>query len=65
MSLVAMANENVNNSIDSDIVDSSPDNKCMDLQCNYYINAKGVFDNDESTNAFVCMACTGGSEDED
>ena len=59
-----MANENVENGIDSDIVNSSP-NEWLDLPYNYDLVAKGVVDNDEYVNAFVCMAYTGGSKDED
>ena len=64
MSLVAMANKNVENSIDSDIANNAP-NEWIDLQSNYDLNAEGVFDNDESTDAFVCMTYTGDPEDED
>ena len=63
--MVAMANENFENGIDSGIVDSSP-NKWLDLRSKYDLNAEGVYDNDESVDKFVCMAYnTGGSEDED
>ena len=59
-----MANENIENCIDSDIVDRSP-NKWLDLQSNYDLNAERVFDNDESTNTLICMAYTGIFENED
>ena len=62
--MVAILNENVENGIDSDIVDSSPDN-WLDLQFNYDLDTEGVFDNNESTNTFVYMARTGGSKDEE
>ena len=63
MSLVEISNKNVENGIDSDITNSSPD-KWMDLKSNYDIDAKGLFDNDKSTNAFVCIAYTGDPKDE-
>ena len=58
MSLVTMANKNVENRIDSDFVDSSPD-KWTDLQFNYDLDAERVPDNNESADIFVCMAYTG------
>ena len=64
VSIVAMANENVENGINSDIVDSSSE-EWLDLQSNYNLNAEGVYGNDESLDAFFCMVYTGGSEDED
>ena len=63
MSYLAMANENIENNINSDIIDSSPD-EWMDLQSNYDLDAEGVYNNDDSVSAFVCLAYTGGSKNE-
>ena len=45
--MVAIANENVANSIDSDIVDDSPDD-WLDLESNFDLDADGVFYNNEA-----------------
>ena len=55
VSMVAMANENVANGINFNIVDSSP-NDWLNLQSNYDLDAKGVYDNDESVNVSVYVA---------
>ena len=57
--MVAMANENVETGIDSNTVDSSP-NVWQDLQSNYDLDAKRVYNNGDFVDAFVCMAYTGG-----
>ena len=64
MVLVAMANENVENGINSDIADGAH-NDWTNFQSDYDLDAEGIFDNDDQADAFVCMAYTGDPEDED
>ena len=62
VSIVALVNDNVENGIDSNITSSSPNNQ-FELQSDYDLDAKEVYDNDDSVDAFLCIAYTGGSED--
>ena len=55
MALVAMANKNVENGIDSDIVDSTH-NDWTNFQSNYDLDGEGIFYNNDEANVFVCMA---------
>ena len=61
--MVAATCENVENGIDSDIVDSGPSD-WLQLQGNYGLDDKGVYgvygvdDNHESTTTYVCMTFT-------
>ena len=43
MALVAMANKNVENGINSDIIDGTHDNQ-TNFQCDYDLDAEGIFD---------------------
>ena len=62
--LVAMANKNVENCIDSNIVDGIHNN-WTNFQSNYDLDDKGIFDNNDKADAFVCMAYPGNPEDID
>ena len=55
MSIVAKAYENDENSINSNIVDSSPSN-CLELQNDYDLDKDGVYNNEEPAVVFSCMA---------
>ena len=58
VTMVALATENVKNGIDSDIIDDSPDD-WFELESTFDLDAEGVYDNDDTDDAFVCMTCTG------
>ena len=66
MALAAITNENVENGIDSDIVDNTHYD-WTNFQSNYDLDAKVIFDNDDKADAFVCMVYTSdpGGEDDD
>ena len=57
IAIVAIANNNVKNAIDSDIFDHSQNNWFY-LKSNFDFNAEGVYDNDDTDDIFVCMKCT-------
>ena len=63
VSIVAMANKNVEHGFDSDFIDSSP-NDWFNLQSNCDFDAKGVYNNDDSVDGFGCMTNISGSRDE-
>ena len=56
--MVPAASDNVDNSIDSDILNNSPYD-WLNLQTDYDLDKEGTYDNNKTVDAFSCMTFVG------